>query len=116
MMRCRFARIQSLRTQKRAIGADRRRTRARRLNTVRGSAVNTRATEAQAQTWAQAQAQTQTQTQAQAQAQADAQARIVRSAASTTFVMSRATVMGPTPPGFGESQPATSSTPGAMSP
>lgn len=47
---------------------------------------------------------------------ADAQARIVRSAASTTFVIRSATVIGPTPPGFGDSQPATSSTPGAMSP
>ena len=39
-----------------------------------------------------------------------------RSAASTTFVMSRATVIGPTPPGFGDSRPATSATSGCTSP
>ena len=39
-----------------------------------------------------------------------------RSAVSTTLASSRARVMGPTPPGLGESQEATSSTPSATSP
>jgi hypothetical protein len=39
-----------------------------------------------------------------------------RSAASTTLVINSATVMGPTPPGFGDSHPATSATAGSTSP
>src|SRR5690606_20071715 len=39
-----------------------------------------------------------------------------RSAASTTLLRSIARVMGPTPPGLGETQPATSRTPGSTSP
>src|SRR5699024_4341039 len=40
----------------------------------------------------------------------------LRSAASTTFVSSSARVIGPTPPGIGARNPATSATPGATSP
>src|SRR5699024_7535315 len=47
---------------------------------------------------------------------ADTSIPAARSAASTTFFMSSARVMGPTPPGLGLSQAATSETPGATSP
>src|SRR5699024_6446880 len=47
---------------------------------------------------------------------ANAQSRAALTAVSTTFLSSRARVIGPTPPGFGETQAATSATAGSTSP
>src|SRR5699024_3368081 len=47
---------------------------------------------------------------------ANAQSGAALTAVSTTFLSSRARVIGPTPPGFSESQAATSATAGSTSP